>query len=204
MADIARIIEIVEPEAQALGFDLVRVKIFGKAEAGDGDEPALQIMAERPETGQLVIADCAALSRRISVRIDELDEAGEDLMAGAYRLEVSSPGIDRPLTRPKDFANWAGHEARIMLLSPVDGNRKTVQGDLIGIVGEPGDETVSLEDRKSGRVEFPLGDVHSAKLVLTDRLIAATRPLDTSGVDEEVFAPDDEPGADEILEEQED
>jgi ribosome maturation factor RimP len=161
-------------------------------------------MAERPETGQLVIADCAALSRRISVRIDELDEAGEDLMAGAYRLEVSSPGIDRPLTRPKDFANWAGHEARIMLLSPVDGNRKTVQGDLIGITGEPGDEIIALEDRKSGRVEFPLGDVHSAKLVLTDRLIAATRPLDTSGVDEEVFAPDDEPGADEILEEQED
>lgn len=204
MADIARITEIVEPEAQALGFDLVRVKIFGKAEAGDGDEPALQIMAERPETGQLVIADCAALSRRISVRIDELDEAGEDLMAGAYRLEVSSPGIDRPLTRPKDFANWAGHEARVMLLSPVDGNRKTVQGDLIGIAGEPGDEIVALEDRKSGRVEFPLADVHSAKLVLTDRLIAATRPLDTAGVDEEVFAPDDAPGADETLEEQED
>jgi ribosome maturation factor RimP len=200
MADIARIIEIVEPEAQALGFDLVRVKIFGKAEAGDGDEPALQIMAERPETGQLVIEDCAALSRRISDRIDALDEAGEDLMAGAYRLEVSSPGIDRPLTRPKDFANWAGHEARVMLLSPVDGNRKTVQGDLIGIDGD----VVALEDRKSGRVEFPLGDVHSAKLVLTDRLIAATRPLDTAGVDEEVFAPDDEPDADETLEEQED
>jgi ribosome maturation factor RimP len=200
MADIARIIEIVEPEAQALGFDLVRVKIFGKAEAGDGDEPALQIMAERPDTGQLVIEDCAALSRRISDRIDALDEAGEELIAGAYRLEVSSPGIDRPLTRPKDFANWAGHEARVMLLNPVDGNRKTVQGDLIGIAGD----LISLEDRKSGRVEFPLGDVHSAKLVLTDRLIAATRPLDTAGVDEEVFASDDEPGADETLEEQED
>lgn len=200
MADIARITEIVEPEAQALGFDLVRVKIFGKAEAGDGDEPALQIMAERPETGQLVIEDCAALSRRISDRIDALDEAGEDLMAGAYRLEVSSPGIDRPLTRPKDFANWAGHEARVMLLSPVDGNRKTVQGDLIGIEGD----LIALADRKSGRVEFPLSDVHSAKLVLTDRLIAATRPLDTAGVDEEVFASDDEPGADETLEEQED
>lgn len=200
MADIARIIEVVEPEAQALGFDLVRVKIFGKAEAGDGDEPALQIMAERPETGQLVIEDCAALSRRISDRIDALEEQGEDLVPGAYRLEVSSPGIDRPLTRPKDFANWAGHEARVMLLSPVDGNRKTVQGDLIGIDGD----TIALEDRKSGRVEFPLGDVHSAKLVLTDRLIAATRPLDTAGADEEVFAPDDEPGADETLEEQED
>ena len=187
MANIARIIEIVEPEARALGFDLVRVKIFGKSEAGDGEEPALQIMAERPETGQLIIDDCAALSRRVSDRIDALEDQGIELIGGAYRLEVSSPGIDRPLTRPKDFANWAGHEARVMLLSPVDGNRKTVQGDLIGIEGE----TVSLEDRKSGRVEFSLSDIHSAKLVLTDRLIAATRPLDTSG-------------AEEILEEQED
>ncbi len=195
MADIARITEVVEPEAKVLGFDLVRVKIFGKAEAGDGDERALQIMAERPDTGQLVIEDCAALSRRISNRIDELELAGEDLVEGAYRLEVSSPGIDRPLTRPKDFANWAGHEARVMLLSPVDGNRKTVQGDLTGIEGD----IVSLIDRKSGPVTFPLSDIHSAKLVLTDRLIAATRPLDTSGVDEEVLG-----DAEDILEEQED
>ena len=73
MADIARIIEIVEPEANGLGFDLVRVKLFGKSEAGDGEEPALQIMAERPATGQLTIDDCAALSRRVSDRIDELE-----------------------------------------------------------------------------------------------------------------------------------
>ena len=186
MADIARIVEIVEPETQALGFDLVRVKIFGKSEAGGGisesggDERALQIMAERPDTGQLVIDDCAALSRRISDRIDELEEAGEELVEGAYRLEVSSPGIDRPLTRLKDFANWAGHEARVTLLVPVDGNRKTVQGDLAGIEGE----TIALDDRKSGRVQFAFSDIHSAKLVLTDRLIAATRPLDPSGADE--------------------
>jgi ribosome maturation factor RimP len=186
MADIARIIEVVEPEAQALGFDLVRVKIFGKSEAGGGisesgdDERALQIMAERPETGQLIIDECAALSRRISDRIDELEDKGIVLIEGAYRLEVSSPGIDRPLTRPKDFANWAGHEARVMLLSPVDGNRKTIQGDLTGIDGE----TITLEDKKSGAVQFAFADIHSAKLVLTDRLIAATRPLDTSGADD--------------------
>ena len=195
MADIARITEVIEQEAKALGFDLVRVKMFGKSEAGDGDEPALQIMAERPDTGQLVIDDCAALSRRVSDRIDELELAGEYLIDGAYRLEVSSPGIDRPLTRPKDFANWAGHEVRVMLLSPVDGNRKTIQGDLVGIDAD----VVSLDDRKSGRVTFPLSDVHSAKLVLTDRLIAATRPLDISGVEEEILS-----GADDILEEQED
>ena len=190
MADIARIVEIVEPEAQALGFDLVRVKIFGKSEAGGGisetgyDERALQIMAERPDTGQLVIDDCAALSRRISDRIDELEVQGIELIEGAYRLEVSSPGIDRPLTRPKDFANWAGHEARVQLAAPVaigsGANRKTLQGDLTGIEGD----TVTLEDKKSGTVQFALADMISAKLVLTDRLIAATRPLDTSGADE--------------------
>jgi ribosome maturation factor RimP len=186
MADIARIIEVIEPEAKALGFDLVRVILFGKSEVGD-EEHTLQVMAERPETGQLVIEDCAALSHRISDRIDALEEAGEVLIAEAYRLEVSSPGIDRPLTRPKDFAAWAGHEVRVQLVNPVDGNRKALQGDLTGIEGD----LVTLEDRKSGKVSFPLDDIHSAKLVLTDRLIAATRPLDTSGVDE-------------ILEEQED
>lgn len=183
MADIARIIEIVEPEAKALGFDLVRVRYFKGGEIGplsDVEEYTLQIMAERPETGQLVIEDCAALSHRISDAFDALEEKGEVLIEDAYRLEVSSPGIDRPLTRPKDYANWAGHEARISLTSPVDGNRKSLQGDLIGIDGD----TVTLEDRKSGRVSFPLSDIHSAKLVLTDKLIAATRPLDTSGADE--------------------
>ncbi len=186
MADIARIIEIVEPEAQALGFDLVRVKLYGKSEAGGGlselgdDERALQIMAERPETGQLVIDDCAALSRRISDRIDELEEQGVELIEGAYRLEVSSPGIDRPLTRLKDYANWAGHEVRVLLTNPVEGNRKSLQGDLAGIEGEE----ISLADRKSGTVTFAFSNVQSAKLVLTDRLIAATRPLDVSGADE--------------------
>ena len=186
MADIARITELVEPEATALGFDLVRVIVFGKSEVGD-EEVTLQIMAERPATGQLVIEDCAALSRRVSDALDALEEAGEVLIDEAYRLEVSSPGIDRPLTRAKDFTAWAGHEARVSLKAPVDGNRKAVQGDLIGIA----DDIVTLEDRKSGLVTFPLTDIQSAKLVLTDRLIAATRPLDTSG-------------ADEILEEQED
>ncbi|MFM6950807.1 MAG: ribosome maturation protein RimP [Novosphingobium sp.] len=186
MADIARLIEIVEPETQALGFELVRVIVFGKSEVGD-EEVTLQIMAERPDTGQLVIEDCAELSRRISDALDALEEAGEVLIEEAYRLEVSSPGIDRPLTRVKDFTNWAGHEARVALKNPVEGNRKSLQGELIGIEND----VVTIEDKKSGRVSFPLSDIHSAKLVLTDKLIAATRPLDTSG-------------ADEIVEEQED
>jgi ribosome maturation factor RimP len=180
MADIARITEVVEPEANALGFDLVRVKFFGKSEAGDGEEPALQIMAERADTGQLVIDDCAALSRRVSDAIDALEEAGELLIPGAYRLEVSSPGIDRPLTRLKDFSNWVGHEAKVSLAAPVEGNRKAIQGDLVGIEGE----TITLSDKKSGPVQFAFADIISAKLVLTDKLIAATRPLDSSGADE--------------------
>ena len=200
MTDLARIVAMVEPEAAALGFDLVRVRLFGKSDLGD-EEHTLQIMAERPETGQLVIDDCAALSRRVSDRIDELEEQGVVLIEDAYRLEVSSPGIDRPLTRRKDFAAWAGHEVRIQLANPVDGNRKSLQGDLVGIKGETGDETVTLDDRKSGSVSFPLADIQNAKLVLTDRLIAATRPIDTSGVDD---IETNDTVSDEILEEQED
>ncbi len=198
MSDIARIIEVVEPEVKALGLDLVRVRLFGKSEVGD-EEHTLQIMAERPETGQLVIEDCAALSHRISDKIDELELAGEELIEGAYRLEVSSPGIDRPLTRPKDYTNWAGHEVRILLATTIEGNRKSLQGDLIGLEDGDAGPMVNLDDRKSGAVSFPLADVLTAKLVLTDRLIAATRPLDTSGTEEEVIS-----GADEILEVEED
>lgn len=176
MADIARITEVVEPEARALGFDLVRVKMLG-SEAGD--EPALQIMAEDPTTGQLVIEQCAELSRRVSNVIDALEEQGEVLIEGAYRLEVSSPGIDRPLTREKDFADWIGHEAKIGLVEKLDG-RRDLRGDLVGIA----DGIVTIDDRKSGQVAVPFAQIHSAKLVLTDRLIAATRPLDVSGADE--------------------
>ncbi len=181
MTDIARITEVVEPEAQALGFDLVRVKMIG-SEAGD--EPALQIMAEDPATGQLLIEQCAELSRRVSDRIDDLEEQGEVLIDGAYRLEVSSPGIDRPLTRPKDFVNWSGHEVRVTVVDAVEGEdgkpRKTVKGDLAGIEGE----IVTVQDYKVGQVQIALDNIHSARLVLTDRLIAATVPLDTSGADD--------------------
>lgn len=177
MADLARLTAIVEPEAQALGLDLVRVKMM-PSEAGDG-ALALQIMAEDPATGQLIIDQCAALSRRVSDRIDALEEAGEVLVDGAYHLEVSSPGIDRPLTRAKDFADWSGHEAKISLDKSAEGQRN-LRGMLKGIEGD----TVTIADRKAGEVSFPLSAIHSAKLVLTDALIAATRPLDTSGADE--------------------
>lgn len=186
MADIARITEVIEPEAQALGFDLVRVRYFKGGEIGD-EEHTLQIMAERPDTGQLVIEDCAALSRRVSDRFDELEEQGEMLIEDAYRFEVSSPGIDRPLTRAKDFAAWTGHEARVEL-SELLGERKRFRGDLKAF--DEATQTISIDE--SGVVfEVPFALVANAKLILTDKLIAASRPLDVSGVDE-------------ILEEQED
>ena len=174
MADLARLTQVIEPEAQALGFALVRVKL-----SGSGDERTLQVMAEDPATGQLVVAQCMALSRRISDALDAAEEAGEELVAGAYNLEVSSPGIDRPLTRPQDYANWAGHEVRLSLVEPVDGHRR-MHGELRGLEGD----MVAVDDRKFGPLRVALGNIHSAQLVLTDKLIAATRPLDMSGADE--------------------
>ncbi len=176
MADIARLTEVIEPEAKALGLDLVRVKMM-QSEAGDGGE-ALQVMAEDPATGQLIIDQCAALSRRISDRLDALEEAGTVLIDGAYHLEVSSPGIDRPLTRPKDFADWAGHEAKIGMVKGYDGQRN-LRGELKGISGQE----VTISDRKAGEVTVFLKEIHSAQLLLTDALIAATRPLDPTGAD---------------------
>lgn len=185
MTDIARLTTLIEPEAQALGFELVRVAMM-PSEAGDGGE-ALQIMAEDPATGQLVIEQCAALSRRVSDMMDAHEEDGELLIEGAYHLEVSSPGIDRPLTRDADFTNWAGHEARIVMNKGWSGARsgdadgkRVFKGELNGI--EAG--IVALTDAKTGEVSLPQTEIHSAKLVLTDALIAATKPLDTSGADE--------------------
>ncbi len=177
MADIARLTEVIEPEAKALGFELVRVKMV-PSEAGDGGE-ALQIMAEDPATGQLVIDQCAALSRRVSEKLDQIEEGGEVLVSGAYHLEVSSPGIDRPLTRPGDFAAWAGHEVKVSMDKGWDGQRN-LRGELRGIESD----MITVDDRKAGEISVPRDQIHSAKLVLTDALIAATQPLDTSGADE--------------------
>lgn len=172
MADLAAFEELAADAAQALGFALVRVKLFA------GDERTLQVMAERPDTRQLNIDDCAALSRAISERLDALEEAGKDPIDGAYRLEVSSPGIDRPLTRRADFADWAGHEARVALVEEVDG-LKTIKGDIIGIDGD----MITVADNKHGTRTFAFANIHSAKLKLTDALIASTAPLSDDGAE---------------------
>lgn len=173
LADIAHLTALIEPEAKALGLDLVRVKMFG----GQSD-PTLQVMAERPDTRQLTIDDCADLSRRISDVFDALEEAGKDPIDYAYRLEVSSPGIDRPLTRLNDFADWAGHEARVTLTEKVDG-RKQLNGTLAGIDGE----TVTVDVRGHQPMTVRFDQISDAKLVITDKLIAATAPLSTQGAD---------------------
>jgi ribosome maturation factor RimP len=168
MTDIAAIARDIEPEVKSLGFELVRVAMIG----GTSD-PTLQVMAERPDTRQLDLADCEALSRRLS---DWLD--AKDPIEGSYRLEVSSPGIDRPLTRLKDYADWAGHEARITLAEPRDG-RKQYSGTLQGTEGG----NVKLTDKSGADHVLPFADISSAKLLLTDKLINATAPLSTEGAD---------------------
>jgi ribosome maturation factor RimP len=166
-ADLAAVTRLIEPEVKALGFDLVRVAMIG----GKSD-PTLQVMAERPDTRQLTIDDCSDISRKLSDLLDERDP-----IEGAYRLEVSSPGIDRPLTRKSDFADWAGHEARVRFDQPIDG-AKQVSGIIDGVSGD----TIRISTTKGVR-EVPFQSIASAKLLLTDKLIAATAPLSTQGAE---------------------
>ncbi|HEX8640179.1 MAG TPA: ribosome maturation protein RimP [Allosphingosinicella sp.] len=173
MADAAALSRIIEPVVEAEGLALVRVMMIGGR-----DDPTLQVMAERPDTRQLTLEDCERLSRRLSERLDALEAEGLDPIPGSYRLEVSSPGIDRPLTRVKDFEDWKGHEARIVLKEKVDG-RKQFSGALTGTEG--GD--VLIDVAGLGETRLPFGGLHSAKLVLTDALIKATAPLSAEGAD---------------------
>src|SRR5436189_2943739 len=106
LTDTVAIARLIEPAVKGLGFDLVRVRMIGGA-----SDPTLQVMAERPDTRQLTLEDCARLSRRLSDRLDTLEAEGRDPIEASYRLEVSSPGIDRPLTRLADYDDWKGHEA---------------------------------------------------------------------------------------------
>ncbi len=169
MADIAALTKLIEPHAEALGLKIVRVAMFG----GKSD-PTLQVMAERPDTRQLVLDDCAALSRSISEMLDV-----EDPIEEAYRLEVSSPGIDRPLTRLSDYADWAGFDARLRLSEAVDG-RKQIDGRLHGV---DGDMILITPAKVADPLHINFALVSSAKLLLTDALIKATAPLSSDGAD---------------------
>jgi len=163
----ARVAAIAEPVAADLGLDLVRVRISGR------EGCTVQVMAERP-SGEMNVDDCADLSRALSPVLDV-----EDPIDRAYHLEVSSPGIDRPLVRARDFERWKGHEAKIELAVAIDG-RKRFRGRLIGIDG--GNVEVELLDgakQDKGAPDtgptaaaIPIEDIAEARLVLTDSLIA--------------------------------
>jgi ribosome maturation factor RimP len=168
VADLAGLERLIEPEVKHLGYDLVRVCMIG----GSSD-PTLQIMAERPDTRQLDLGDCERISRRLSEVLDLCDP-----IDGSYRLEVSSPGIDRPLTRLRDYRDWAGHEARITLHEPRDG-RKQFSGAIEGVVHDH----VHLTDKSGREHVFHPADIASAKLLLTNKLINATAPLSTEGAE---------------------
>jgi ribosome maturation factor RimP len=165
---------LLEPEVESLGYRLVRVALLG----GRSD-PTLQVMAERPDTRQLDLTDCETISRKLSEKLDALEAEGRDPVEGGYRLEVSSPGIDRPLTRLADFDDWSGHEARVNLVEPING-RKQFSGTLQGS-GEG--RTVHLAGKDGHDYSIPFASIHSAKLLLTDKLINATAPLSTEGAD---------------------
>jgi len=151
-----RLIELLDPVAEAAGYEIVRLRLMGGEEAR-----RLQIMAETPE-GEMVVEDCARLSRAISEIMDAADP-----IAGEYTLEVSSPGVDRPLTRLKDFANYEGHEARIELDRVAEG-RKRFRGVLAGIEGDA--IGIDLEGEDSTAM-IPFSWIVDAKLILTDALM---------------------------------
>lgn len=153
----AAVERLVAPSLAATGYEVVRVLVMGQ------HRPLLQIMIERADRRSVSVDDCAEVSRTVSALLDV-----EELIAGSYTLEVSSPGIDRPLTRPEHFVRFAGFEAKVETRMPLDG-RKKFTGRLLGLEGE----RVRIATAE-GEVALPLADVQRAKLVLTDELIAST------------------------------
>lgn len=157
--DTGKIEAMIAPSLEAMGYRLVRLALTG------GRRATLQIMAERTDSQAMGVEDCTEISRTVSALLDVADP-----IAGAYLLEVSSPGIDRPLVRREDFARFAGLEAKIELHGPVDG-RKRFRGRLLGVEG---DQLRLLVDAIP--IVLPIAAIARAKLVLSDELLAQTAP----------------------------
>lgn len=153
-AAVERIAEMIEPSLEALGYELVRVQLLGAR------KPVLQVMAERGDGRPMTVDDCAEISRTISALLDV-----DDPIAGAYDLEVSSPGIDRPLVRPKDFERFAGCEAKVQTAVPVDGRRR-FRGRLLGMSGD----VVRLALAEGGEAALAFETIEKAKLVMPENL----------------------------------
>lgn len=159
----ARIAALAEPVAAELGYRLVRVKISGQAGS------TLQIMVDHPERA-ITVDDCALVSRRIAPLLD-----ANDPMPGAFHLEVSSPGIDRPLVRPSDFADWAGFEAKIEMKELID-DRRRFRGIIEGFEDGEARLLVELKDFDEPQsIGLPVDLIADAKLVLTDELLKAAK-----------------------------
>jgi ribosome maturation factor RimP len=160
----AKLTAIVAPRLETMGFELVRVAVLGR------EHPTVQVMADRADGSLISVEDCEQISHYLSTVFDV-----EDPIPGAWNLEVSSAGIDRPLTRAKDWIRFAGHLARVEMLFPVDG-RKRFSGIVLGADDKFG--KLRLDDGTEAAV--PLRDIRRAKLVLTDALIAFTAPTPTT------------------------
>lgn len=154
----AKLAAMIAPSLAEMGFELVRVAILGK------ERPTVQIMADRADGAQISVDDCETISRAISALLDV-----DDPIPGAWTLEVSSAGIDRPLTRVKDWNRFAGHLARAETEIPLDGRKR-----FSGIVLGADDQAARLRLDDGTEIALPLQLVRRAKLVLTDALIAAT------------------------------
>ncbi|HWA59761.1 MAG TPA: ribosome maturation factor RimP [Caulobacteraceae bacterium] len=157
-AEDQRLLELLDPVAEAAGYEIVRLRLMG----GHGAR-RLQIMAERASDGTMLVEDCTALSRVISQVMDAADP-----ISGEYTLEVSSPGVDRPLTRLKDFETYEGYEARIELDRLAEG-RKRFKGELAGVEGD--NVAINLEGEAEETALLPFAWISDAKLVLTDELM---------------------------------
>ncbi len=157
----ARVAGLIEPVLESMGYRLVLVRLMG------GSDAILEIMAERAD-GTMTVEDCEAVSHAVSPLLDV-----HDPIDGTYRLQVSSPGIDRPLVRPADFERWAGYEVKIELKEAVSG-RKRFRGPIEGFAD--GEARIEIEVPEAGRqiVGLPVGIISSAKLVLTDELVRDT------------------------------
>lgn len=165
----ARLADIVTPTLADMGYELVRVAIMGEP-SGRG-RPTVQIMADRADGNPIGLEDCQTLSHALGAVLDVANP-----MPGAWTLEISSPGIDRPLTRAKDWNRFAGHLARAELAVPVNG-RKRVTGLVLGADATSDPPTARLRLEDGTDIALPLPDIRRAKLVLTDALIeAATTP----------------------------
>ncbi len=166
--------DIVRPVVEGMGFDLVRLRLMG------GNKPTLQVMAERPGGG-IEVDDCARISTALSATLDV-----EDPIEGNYALEVSSPGVDRPLTRLGDFDDWTGYEAKLETRDLIDG-RKRFRGVLEGTDG--GEVLITIEDKGTPvTIGLKFDWLVEAKLVLTDDLIRdMLRARKVAPVDETEF-----------------